>query len=143
MRLGVDTYSLRFQGWDAFQTLDYAAGLGLDVPLWMALDVQGAVLRDDVEVPVAVQHGGPDAHCHDRDQEVGRAHRLPLPAQPEAEPRPVLPVLRFYRELVKRTQKPAQPEILPLVGRTAGNLQADDSGGGDLPCSQQRAHPLT
>lgn len=31
MRLGVDTYSLRSQGWDAFQTLDYAAGLGLDV----------------------------------------------------------------------------------------------------------------
>ncbi|MDQ3702454.1 MAG: sugar phosphate isomerase/epimerase [Chloroflexota bacterium] len=31
MRLGVDTYSLRFQDWDAFQTLDYAAGLGLNV----------------------------------------------------------------------------------------------------------------
>lgn len=31
MRLGVDSYSLRFQGWDAFQFLDYAAALGLDV----------------------------------------------------------------------------------------------------------------
>ncbi|MGH2367812.1 MAG: sugar phosphate isomerase/epimerase family protein, partial [Chloroflexota bacterium] len=31
MRLGVDTYSLRFQGWNAFQTLDYAAKLDLDV----------------------------------------------------------------------------------------------------------------
>jgi sugar phosphate isomerase/epimerase len=31
MRLGIDTFSIRWQGWDAFQTLDYAAGLGLDV----------------------------------------------------------------------------------------------------------------
>lgn len=30
MRLGIDTFSLRWQGWDAFQVLDYAAGLGLD-----------------------------------------------------------------------------------------------------------------
>src|SRR5713226_4518451 len=30
MRLGVDTYSLRWQGWDAFTLLNYAAGLGLD-----------------------------------------------------------------------------------------------------------------
>ena len=30
MRLGVDSYSLRWQGWDAFQLLEYAAGLGLD-----------------------------------------------------------------------------------------------------------------
>jgi sugar phosphate isomerase/epimerase len=30
MRLGLDTYSLRWQGWDAFQLLEYAAGLGLD-----------------------------------------------------------------------------------------------------------------
>ena len=30
MRLGVDSYSLRDQGWDAFQLLDYAASLGLD-----------------------------------------------------------------------------------------------------------------
>jgi sugar phosphate isomerase/epimerase len=30
MRLGLDTYSLRWQGWDAFRLLDYAAGLGLD-----------------------------------------------------------------------------------------------------------------
>ena len=30
MRLGLDTYSLRWQGWDAFMLLDYAAGLGLD-----------------------------------------------------------------------------------------------------------------
>jgi sugar phosphate isomerase/epimerase len=29
-RLGVDSYSLRFQGWDAFRLCDYAAGLGLD-----------------------------------------------------------------------------------------------------------------
>jgi sugar phosphate isomerase/epimerase len=29
-RLGVDSYSLRFQGWDAFQLCDYAARLGLD-----------------------------------------------------------------------------------------------------------------
>jgi len=31
MRLGVDTYSLRWQGWNAFETLDYAARLGLEV----------------------------------------------------------------------------------------------------------------
>ncbi len=31
MRLGIDTFSVRFQGWDAFQTLDYAGRLGLDV----------------------------------------------------------------------------------------------------------------
>ena len=30
MRLGLDSYSLRWQGWDAFQFLDYAAQLGLD-----------------------------------------------------------------------------------------------------------------
>ena len=30
MRLGIDTYSLRWQGWDAFQFLEYAAGLGLE-----------------------------------------------------------------------------------------------------------------
>lgn len=30
MRLGIDSYSLRWQGWDAFQILDYAARLGLD-----------------------------------------------------------------------------------------------------------------
>jgi sugar phosphate isomerase/epimerase len=30
MRLGIDTFSLRSQGWDAFQILDYAAGLNLD-----------------------------------------------------------------------------------------------------------------
>ena len=30
MRLGLDSYSLRWQGWDAFQFLDYAAKLGLD-----------------------------------------------------------------------------------------------------------------
>ncbi len=30
MRLGLDSYSLRWQGWDAFQFLDYAAGLSLD-----------------------------------------------------------------------------------------------------------------
>lgn len=30
MRLGIDTYSLKDQGWDAFQMLDYAAGMGLD-----------------------------------------------------------------------------------------------------------------
>src|SRR5213080_4902869 len=30
MRLGLGTYSLRWQGWDAFQFLQYAAGLGLD-----------------------------------------------------------------------------------------------------------------
>ncbi len=29
MRLGIDTFSLRWQAWDAFQTLDYAASLGL------------------------------------------------------------------------------------------------------------------
>lgn len=31
MRLGLDIYSLRSQGWNAFQHLDYAASLGLDV----------------------------------------------------------------------------------------------------------------
>jgi 3-oxoisoapionate decarboxylase len=30
MRLGLDTYSLRWQDWDAFRLLEYAAGLGLD-----------------------------------------------------------------------------------------------------------------
>jgi sugar phosphate isomerase/epimerase len=30
MRLGLDTYSLRWQGWSAFELLDYAAQLGLD-----------------------------------------------------------------------------------------------------------------
>ncbi len=30
MRLGIDSFSLRSQGWDAFQILDYAAGLNLD-----------------------------------------------------------------------------------------------------------------
>jgi sugar phosphate isomerase/epimerase len=30
MRLGVDSYSLRWQGWDAFGLLEYAARLGLD-----------------------------------------------------------------------------------------------------------------
>lgn len=30
MRLGIDSFSLRWQGWDAFQIMDYAAGLGLD-----------------------------------------------------------------------------------------------------------------
>jgi sugar phosphate isomerase/epimerase len=29
IRLGLDTYSLRWQGWDAFQLLEYAASLGL------------------------------------------------------------------------------------------------------------------
>lgn len=30
MKLGMDTFSLRWQGWDAFRLLDYAAQLGLD-----------------------------------------------------------------------------------------------------------------
>src|SRR4051812_9525687 len=30
MRLGIDSYSLRWQGFNAFQFLDYSAGLGLD-----------------------------------------------------------------------------------------------------------------
>jgi 3-oxoisoapionate decarboxylase len=30
MKLGVDSYSLRWQGWDAFRLLDYASALGLD-----------------------------------------------------------------------------------------------------------------
>lgn len=30
MRLGIDSYSLRWQGWDAFQLLEYSARLGLD-----------------------------------------------------------------------------------------------------------------
>jgi sugar phosphate isomerase/epimerase len=30
MRLGIDSYSLRWQGWDAFQLLEYSAKLGLD-----------------------------------------------------------------------------------------------------------------
>src|SRR5262245_30240696 len=29
-RLGIDSFSLRSQGWDAFQFLEYSAGLGLD-----------------------------------------------------------------------------------------------------------------
>lgn len=29
MLLGIDSFSLRWQGWDAFQLMDYAAGLGL------------------------------------------------------------------------------------------------------------------
>jgi sugar phosphate isomerase/epimerase len=31
MKLGVDIYSLRYQGWDAFEHLEYAARIGLDV----------------------------------------------------------------------------------------------------------------
>ena len=31
MKLGVEIYSLRSQGWDAFQHLEYAHQLGLDV----------------------------------------------------------------------------------------------------------------
>lgn len=30
MRLGIDSYSLRWQGWDAFQLLEYSAKVGLD-----------------------------------------------------------------------------------------------------------------
>ncbi|MGI9146873.1 MAG: hypothetical protein ACR2IK_10040 [Chloroflexota bacterium] len=30
MRLGIDSYSLRWQGWDASRILEYAAELGLD-----------------------------------------------------------------------------------------------------------------
>ena len=30
MKLGIDSFSMRWQGWDAFQILDYAAKLGLD-----------------------------------------------------------------------------------------------------------------
>jgi sugar phosphate isomerase/epimerase len=30
VRLGIDSYSLRWQGWNAFQFIDYAASLGLD-----------------------------------------------------------------------------------------------------------------
>lgn len=30
MRLGIDMFSLRWQGWDAFQFLEYAAGTGLE-----------------------------------------------------------------------------------------------------------------
>mgnify|MGYP005842525951 CR=1 FL=1 len=30
MRLGIDSYSLRWQGWDAFQLLEYSARIGLD-----------------------------------------------------------------------------------------------------------------
>src|SRR5579871_4368218 len=30
VRLGLDTYSLRWQGWSAFELLDYAARLGLN-----------------------------------------------------------------------------------------------------------------
>lgn len=30
MLLGIDTFSLRWQGWDAFQMMEYAAGLGLE-----------------------------------------------------------------------------------------------------------------
>src|SRR5438270_9068273 len=29
-RLGIDSYSLRAQGWDAFQFLEYSAKIGLD-----------------------------------------------------------------------------------------------------------------
>ena len=30
MRLGIDSYSLRWQGWNAFQFIDYAASVGVD-----------------------------------------------------------------------------------------------------------------
>lgn len=30
MRLGIDTFSLRWQGWDAFRFLEFAAGIGLE-----------------------------------------------------------------------------------------------------------------
>jgi sugar phosphate isomerase/epimerase len=38
MRLGVDIYTLRFQGWDAFEHLEYAHRLGLDVVHFSDLD---------------------------------------------------------------------------------------------------------
>jgi len=38
MKLGVDIYSLRFQGWDAFEHLEYADKLGLDVVHFSDLD---------------------------------------------------------------------------------------------------------
>ena len=31
MKLGVDIYTIRFQGWDTFQILDYCAGIGLNL----------------------------------------------------------------------------------------------------------------
>ena len=30
LRLGIDSYSLRSQGWDAFDFLEYSAKIGLD-----------------------------------------------------------------------------------------------------------------
>src|ERR1700674_4128726 len=30
MRLGIDSFSLRWQGWNAFEFLDYSARIGLD-----------------------------------------------------------------------------------------------------------------
>ena len=33
MKLGVDIYTIRSQGWDAFQILDYCAVIGLDLGL--------------------------------------------------------------------------------------------------------------
>ncbi len=38
MKLGVDVYSLRSQGWDAFEHLDYAAEIGLDIVHFSDLD---------------------------------------------------------------------------------------------------------
>jgi sugar phosphate isomerase/epimerase len=51
MRLGIDTFSIRWQGWDAFQTLDHAASLGLDVvqfSTWENLASHDAGYLDEV-----------------------------------------------------------------------------------------------
>ena len=43
MRLGLDSYSLRWQGWDAFQFLDYTANLGLDNVQFSSRDNLGSL----------------------------------------------------------------------------------------------------
>jgi sugar phosphate isomerase/epimerase len=49
MRLGIDSFSLRSQGWDAIQIMDYAAGLGLDNVHFSERDHLGGLTPDRLE----------------------------------------------------------------------------------------------
>ena len=58
MRLGLDSYTLRWQGWDAIQLIEYCAALDLDAdpPLVGAANVEDArALEHEPDLVVAVQ----------------------------------------------------------------------------------------
>lgn len=81
MRLGVDTYSLRFQGFNAFQFLDYAAGLGLDLVQFSTyenLDSHDPAYLDEVkahakrhELGIEIGMGSIDRHAASFRPELG------------------------------------------------------------------------